>query len=524
MLKKRAVSLIFALLMLQCAAPGYAAKGGTSATVSVASAYYKNGFVYCCVKSGNAETDISSISVGVTSNDGSNGEMRNPKAVKDGDRSVNYMLLVDTSTSMEEYRVQLAAFVDALLRAEHQSVQITVASFGKTFTIVEEGLSEAEQVRQTLDHLSYTQQISDIGGGVADALAYLSEHTEAGGAIYNLVVLTDGEVYLEGTDIRKAANEAAQAIEQISEVIVHTVGFGTWETATLKALSSGTGVDCSIRSRNGAVSAGNSVAQFVDSLYYMDLPFKAGKNTEFMEAQLMLSIPTSEELEFVPIKSLRNLDYINIPALDVPSEDSSGFPARPEDGSESILGDDSAGDTSADPDKEDSGDKTLELPGGSSGGDGNEAASSDITDAAEPPSLPWLPITVGAAVIVLVSAAVGVSKVSDRTKRRTSAADSKDGIRMRLELLSENISSTRFDCLLVDELIIGSDNSCDIVFTDETVTGWNSRIYLKDGFVYIEDMNSRSNTCIGGMRIHAPNRLRSGNEIMVGRVRFRVEF
>lgn len=538
MLKKRAVFLISALLILQCVVPGYASKGSASSTVLVVSAYYTRDHVYCCVQPGDSKTDISSVSAGVTSNDGSIGEMREPKAVGGGDRSVNYMLLVDGSTSMVGYRTRLIAFADALLQTEQQEVQITVATIGKTFAVVDEGLNGSDQVRQALNKISYTQQLSDISGGVTDALAYLSVHTEAGGAICNLVVLTDGEVYLPstgGSATKKAANEAEQAIEQTSEVIVHTVGFGTWEAATFKALSSGTGLDLSSSDRGSAEKAGRSIAQFVDSLYYMDLPFKAGQNTEFLDAQLMLSIPSSGDLELVPIRSLRNLDYVRSSSSNSPPVNNSEVPepgsdddmTEPENGENApdSPAQDEGADGSADADEEESdapGISTTKDPSEDErhGAISNETAN--MMESSDTPERPWTLIVAGVAVALVVAACVVLGR--NRKRGHDPADAEKNSVRIRLEILSGSGDLHRADYQLAGELIIGNGSACDIVFADETVSGRNSRIYLRDGVVYIEDLNSHSNTYIGGMKIHAPNQLRSGDEVMIGQVQFRVEF
>lgn len=78
---------------------------------------------------------------------------------------------------------------------------------------------------------------------------------------------------------------------------------------------------------------------------------------------------------------------------------------------------------------------------------------------------------------------------------------------------------------LVRELIIGRSHECDLVFDEPEVADRNSRIAIQDGNICIEDLGSPKGTSIGGMRIYAPNRLRSGDVITIGTaVQIRVEY
>ena len=65
---------------------------------------------------------------------------------------------------------------------------------------------------------------------------------------------------------------------------------------------------------------------------------------------------------------------------------------------------------------------------------------------------------------------------------------------------------------------------CDLVWSDRCVSKKNSRIYIKDQTIYIEDLNSKEGTVLGGMRLYAPNPLRSGDVISIGAVSFILRF
>ena len=96
---------------------------------------------------------------------------------------------------------------------------------------------------------------------------------------------------------------------------------------------------------------------------------------------------------------------------------------------------------------------------------------------------------------------------------------------MKLDVVSGNCKNKNDRVVFRDEVIIGRSSSCDIVFEDESVAPQNSRIFLQDNLIYIENISDEKGvTCLGGMKIYAPNRLRSGDEISVGNVKFVLRF
>ena len=104
-----------------------------------------------------------------------------------------------------------------------------------------------------------------------------------------------------------------------------------------------------------------------------------------------------------------------------------------------------------------------------------------------------------------------------------SAAD-QPGIYMRLEVVRGAQRTKRTEFTLRDELHIGRAPACDIAFDDETLSLRNSRVFLDQGAVYLEDLQSQNGTRVNGTPVYAPVRLRSGDEISVGSASFRLKF
>lgn len=108
----------------------------------------------------------------------------------------------------------------------------------------------------------------------------------------------------------------------------------------------------------------------------------------------------------------------------------------------------------------------------------------------------------------------------------TGAGTNTGGLRltMRLEVYSGNCVNRPAAVCLTDSLVIGSAPECDLVFRDTDMSPQNSRVFIKDQMIYIEDMDSSWGTALGGMRIQGQNRLRSGDVISIGNVEFSFKF
>ncbi|MBR1693256.1 MAG: VWA domain-containing protein [Lachnospiraceae bacterium] len=123
----------------------------------------------------------------------------------------------------------------------------------------------------------------------------------------------------------------------------------------------------------------------------------------------------------------------------------------------------------------------------------------------------------------------GRAEGNDRARRETagirgSRPKSENAIPLQLEILEGEYVTGAETVYLDREIMIGSGSDCDIVFDDPDMNPINSRIFVKGQEIYIEDLDSELGTAIGGMRIYAPNKLRSGDEILVGASCFQVWF
>ncbi len=65
------------------------------------------------------------------------------------------------------------------------------------------------------------------------------------------------------------------------------------------------------------------------------------------------------------------------------------------------------------------------------------------------------------------------------------------------------------------ELIIGRDESCDLVIPERQVSRRHARIWLDDDHYVLEDLHSKNGTFVNGQEIKEPHSLQDGDEIQV---------
>lgn len=475
---------VLVLLTALLIPPAFAVSDENAALVSQ---FQQNGFLYVFtafeewpdglsarLRSGDLARDIPSA--------------EQPQRVADNDTPVSYLLLVDCSTSMARFQNRVVQLSKRLAEADETGASFAVATFGEIFKVAGCDLSGNEMVG-AIEAINYIAQRTDISQGVLDAAEYLRTRQRQAGELVNLVVITDGiPMYDEGSP---ELTEVARALEDTPSVLVHTVGFGGSKTDLQLLASLGRGLHVP-----GQESRGADIAKYVNDLCTTRFPWE------------LKGLRSAAEIQFTwsgEGEALLPLD-LNQAAL-------------PSDGAETSL----EGSIAPAPSQEitPAPSEVLETsPAVSDKGAAETAPPIDGTnvgnkkDAVTP--LIWVVL---AAVLAFLLAAFLFYRMAKGKKRHGA------GIPMRLEVISGTLSDeTDAIVHLEDELTIGSSGRCDIIWKDKDVSPRNSRIFLKEQMIYIEDLGSSCGTALGGMRLHCPNRLRSGDEISIGHVRFVLKF
>lgn len=420
-----------------------------------------------------------------------------PQRTAESDTPVSYLLLVDCSTSMAGFQKRVTDLTKRLTEADKTDAIFTIATFGEMFRVEGCGLSGEEAVA-VIETISYVARRSDISQGILDAMEYFRSCRRQTGELLNLVVVTDGiPMYSEDSP---ALSEIAQELEEEPSILIHTFGFGSSQARLNTLASLGRGVHVS-----GQAAKGAEIAQYVNELCIVSFPW----NLEGLRSAGELRFTWENKGEaFLPVN-------LNLSPLSP-----NGTEANVEEPLESA------------PPSEDEVPEITELPSEQPTGAASETIPviTDETSAKASPALneaelnddkktisPMLWAILTIALLLLLLAALACRK----RKRHKSQ---QGGIPMCLEVLSGTLVSKIEILYLRDELIIGRGNRCDISWRDHEVSRQNSRIFLKNQMIYIEDLGSASGTALGGMRLHSPNRLRSGDEISIGPVRFILRF
>ncbi len=135
-------------------------------------------------------------------------------------------------------------------------------------------------------------------------------------------------------------------------------------------------------------------------------------------------------------------------------------------------------------------------------------------------------IICGGALLILLILIVALllrrrSSADTETSARSSASR---GAQIRIEVLSGLCYNAALDFHLRRNLTIGADRGCDLVFDDPDMQPMHAVISRNGGIVTLAECSDTQNTYVGGMKIFAPNRLRSGDIVTIGSTSFQIFF
>lgn len=500
-MKRRLLAVLLVLLLAgQVMIPVSAA----NAPMSSAAAYYLDDTMYAFARFPNY-ADTADLQVGLMVHGVQVGPEQTPEKLTGQEQPAEYLLLIDCSTSMPAYRDRILALAGALMAAD-QPVAVTVASFGVEFRVAAEGLTDAQSVQAALSGLSFGEQGTDICGGAIYAIDYMKSNRWEPGQLANLILITDGVPFYSHNAATEAESEATAAaalkavLAESPQILFHSVCFDAWEPVTWDAVSAGIGYHLTVEDTGSAAEVGTAITELYGSLYGLSFPLQ-----EYAE-DLSLRISNQEFINVYPVQDLTApVDASVLEGLPVVI-DSEAEPERTPAAPEESL--------------EPSEPTPEELEPAATPADGTEPetlepVSTESTPAPEAAAEGFpvrLAVILGGAAVVLLLIVLLVVLLLRRRKKP--AGTPPPGIQLRLEVLYGSLSSKKRQFVLSDSLFIGSDRRCGVILPDAAPL--HARVFLRDGAVFIEDLNSPNGTALAGMRIYTPNRLRSGEQIMIG--------
>ena len=332
--------------------------------------------------------------------------------------------------------------------------------------------------------MQYSEPITQLHSAIGQALDYFEDLPRQGNELRSLVILTDAVEYDPQGGI--PYDTLLERMER-SDVMLHAIGFGD-DRAALDRLNqlvqASDGSQWEIGEACTADQAADQLVEYTGRLFVLGFDL-SGYVSDGEEKPLSLVFSSGAELVGQ-------------------AESQVAFPVSQDPGAEP---------------EPDSGTE-LPAPEPEPGGGAPAAQPAAPEEQPENSALP-LAIGIGAAVLVVILAAVVLGR---RKKPEEVPQPAPAGIYMRLEVVRGAQRTERTEFTLRDELHIGRDPACDIAFDDETLSLRNSRVFLDQGAVYLEDLQSQNGTRVNGTPVYAPVRLRSGDEISVGSASFRLKF
>ena len=422
----------------------------------------------------------------------------NLETVRQAGSPILYLLLLDASTSMPGFQEDIAAYAQALAQTAGENTRFLLSTFGESFTLLSDDVAP-EELGELVEAVSYTETSSRLLGGIHEALNYLEALPRTGNELRDIVILSDAVEY---DDDGSVSYDDLLTHLTASDAMLHSVGFGGDETAqgSLAALAEASGGQhWSIGDSLTAAAAAEDLAAYNGGLYVTSFSLAGynGGNTEDV------SVTFASGAELV----CRAQAAVAFPGDGGTAED----PAAQETPAEA-------------------------LPPEASSPAPSPTASAGSSQEDNGFQLPPMVVRAGigiAVVLVVVLLAVLLTR-QGRKKGKAAPASAPEappapdsaagGIYVRLEVLQGVYIGKTQEFNLIDELVIGRDAACSIVFDDPSISRRNTRVFLAGGVVYVEDLGSHNGTAVNGVPIQMPSILRSGDEIALGDTVLRLKF
>lgn len=410
---------------------------------------------------------------------------RGVQSLAESGMPVTYYLLVDTSTSMRGAREDIRVFAESLAEQSGEGAGFGLLLFGDSFSAVLEPTEDSGAFLSALDDTAFDAQRTDLLRGILDGIEYVSSAERATGGLTGLIVISDGVP--DGADGGPDAEEVRQRISDAQETVIHTLWInsglaGAPQGRDLLA-SIGSGAHPCIEKSGGTRDAAAEIAGYTDGLSAVSF---------LLETEP--SAPVSGDLFFQSAEEdggqlLYYAKLADIPVL-LAQEDFA--PAAP---------------------------SALPAPQGSQPSSPDPSSVVSAVPESQDSAKVWA-YCMGIAAALLAAACTAAVFYKKHRRQMPGA----HGIYMRLETGAGKYAGKKTEFFLTDELTIGRSRKCDLVWKDRMTSPVHARVFLRDGLIFLEDLGSETGTFLGGMRIYQKNRLRSGDEISVGRSSFRLRF
>ena len=461
---------------------------------------------------------------------------------------ITYLLLVDNSNSMPPFREQLTAFGRGLAENSGENTRFILATFGDEFQVISDSVP-AEELEAQLAAIPLDEPVTRLHTSMNSALDYLEAMPRQGTELRSMVVITDGVQYDP-----LGAVPYEELLERIShsDVMLHSLGMGS-DSEALASLGRLTeasgGLHQSLADGLGGESAAKALSDAGGDLMVTGFDL-AGRAAPGEDQEVSFTFASSGALV------CRGEAVVDIPG-DGSAGDGAGQAESPAESSGENPDESSAESSGENPGETAS--EPVESESMESESVESEPASESADRSESPQGNSQILIGGGiaaAAVVAVVIAllargrkkgkkaagAAGEQTAGDRTAGEQTAGDpsaegssgdseatgaetaSADSVYMRIDKGNNVALPGGSIFVLRDELFAGSGADCGIVLKDDAVAPRALRIFLENGFVRAEALDSGTPVQVNGETLAEVRTLRSGDRITVGKASFRPMF
>lgn len=408
------------------------------------------------------------------------------ETVRQAGAPVTWLLLVDNSTSMPDFREEAEAFAESLSASSGENTRLILATFGDAFAVVD-GDVPPDDLKGAVAAIPMDERITRLHTAVNQALDYFEGLPRERNELRCMVILSDAVQYDPSGGV-----SYEELLERVSGsgVMLHSVGLGN-DQASLDSMGRLAEASGGLHQVLGEVSpgdAGTALAEFGETFFVTGFDL-AGCSAPIGETAVSVTMAAGSELVG------RAETVVDLPELEGVSDEAPAPSQTLPPSSESQSGAASGGAAAPEPFEED-----------------------DLT---------WVfPAAASAAVLAVLAVVVLVL-------RRRQAAPAEDvlpapetvrGVFMRLVVLEGALASGPEELELTEPLFIGSDPGCTIVLRAGDGEERHARVFLTGGAVYLEDLQTPGGTMVNGTRLDLPRVLRSGDSVTIGGLTFQLKF
>lgn len=477
---RRLLSLLTALIL----AAALRVSAGAAAGAEIVRAFVYDGTLYTYVTVDGAEKPITKAEAKIgTQTFSASGRL---ETVRQAGSPVTWLILVDNSNSMPAFRQEVDDFAGSLAQSAGENARFIVATFGDAFSVAGENLSAGELSEQ-IGEIPFDEKVTRLHTAIGQALDYFEELPRERNELRCMVILSDAVQYDPDGGI-----PYEELLERVghSDVMLHSVGLGEDQE--------------SLESMGRLANASGGLHQVIGSLAAEEAGAVLAENGDawFVTGFDLTGYASSGGMERVAVTFAAGAELICRAETEVelPAQEGVETPSPTQ---------------------------ALPLPDSQpSASGGTVPPEADAPEAGS--GWPVLPVIAAVAVLAAVFAAVLLARrkkgVPAPAETPIEAENVSSGIYMRLELLRGELNGASMDLELRDELVIGSDPDCGIPLRGEGVSPRHARVVLSGGALCLEDLGSQGGTSLNDAAVTQPAVLRSGDQIAIGDVVFRLRF